>query len=196
MNYKCETYDIIIAFLKSHKNKDYAHPYIESFYKGKNVSIWNTHYLLGQILRQFNIPEERYFISEKSLNKWKEITNKNIRDFYYREKVVCENDNVEIEEFKGASKKGITRIINKGDTFIFRDVFHLEHMIPIKVIEDELLSLKDDELDYDHVDSILNKLYICRILKTEDRKIENKYKRSSDIEDIIKNVYRNIKVIR
>ena len=195
---KCEVYDIIISFIKSLKNaNDGSKPFIGSIYNKQDKRIHNTDYLINQILRQVGIPKERYLISRKAKELWESISSKDIHDYYYHEKVVAEFDGAEIQEYSGANKTPKrTRILKKNDSFIYKDVFHNEHMIPIKVIISELTSLNDDELNYENVDSILNKIYICRILKSEDRSIKNKYKRSSDIEEVIKNVYSDIEVIR
>lgn len=56
-----ETLDILIVFVKGYKNN-----IIESIIDGKLYNIYSCRYLLGQILRQFYIPSERWFISKKS----------------------------------------------------------------------------------------------------------------------------------
>ena len=195
---KCEVLDIIISFIKSFKNSDSnSRPFIYSTYKGGDRWIWNTDYLINQILRQIDVPPERFLISKKAKELWESITSEDIRKYYYQEKVTAEYDGAVIEEYSGASKTPRnTRTLKKNDSFTYKDVFHHEHMIPIKIIIDELIKLKDDELDYEHVDSILSKIYICRILKSEDRKIKNKYNRSSNIDEVIRDVYSEIEVIR
>ena len=188
----CEVLDIIISFIKSYKNqsKD-SEPFIHSKYKNEDKWIFNTGYLFNQIMRQIDIPQERYLLSKAAKKMWDSITDEPITNFYYREKVVAKFDGAIINEFKGADKFPYrTRTLKAGDSFIYNDVFHQEHLIPIKVIIDELIALDDEELDYEHVNDILSKMYICRILKTEDRKIDSKYNRSSNKNDVISNVYK------
>lgn len=192
----CEVYDIIISFVRSYRNTDSEHPYIKSQYNGQDTWIWNCHYLLNQILRHVNIPPERYLVSEKAYEKWSQISTDNINNYYDGSVVKCEFDNVEIKEFKGNGKNYSNRIINKGDTFIFNRVFLLEHMIPISKIIDALVSLPDNQLDYHHVDEILSKRYVCRILKEEDALITRKYNRSLDVDEVLESDYHDIKVIR
>ena len=189
---KCEVYDILISFIKSCKNskEGNGHPSIRGEYKGKKTWIWNADYLFNQILRQIDVPPERYLVSEAAQELWDKITDEPISKYYYREKVVATREGAEIYEFKGSSKKSeASRILKIGDSFIFNDVFHLEHTIPIKIIIDELTSLNDEKLDYEHVDDILSKMYICRILKSEDRNINQKYNRSSVLEEVLVDVY-------
>ena len=75
------------------------------------------------------------------------------------------------------------RKVQRGDGFIFRDVFHDEHMIPISLIIDELVSLPNT--NEDSVKAILGNIYICRILKSEDRTLPIKYKRPFDLQEVI-----------
>ena len=70
-------------------------------------------------------------------------------------------------------------------------------MIPINVIKEKLLSLSNEELTKDNVYNIINKMCICRILKSEDRSIKSQYRKNRpfDLDIIIKEVYEKI-VIR
>lgn len=193
--------DIIICFVESYKNetKEWS-PNIQSSYKDKKYFIWNTHYLLGQILRQVNIPEDYILLSKGAKEKWEQLSpvgknGSDITNYYYRESLIANcKEPVEVQEYKGSESKGEKRTITNGETFIFRDIFHLEHTIPINVIIDELLKLSNENnLNYDSVSSVLNKMYICRMLKEEDRKSidpKHKSKRSIEIETVLKEVYK------
>ncbi len=195
--------DIIIEFIKGCKNKEKdeagkEYPIIEN---GKDdadyMAINSPDYLLGQILRQYHVKPSHYLISEAAVEKWKEISREPIFKYWYRNMVTKETDGeTEILRFVGSKKEGEKKIIHKGETFIFRDVFHDEHIVPISMVLDALCKLENP--DYEKVKEILDKIYICRMLKTEDRhNITKKSKRSDDL-DYKKNIrdyYKNIKVM-
>jgi len=185
MEEKNEVFDTIITFVQSLKKERDC---IESKYKGEESWIWNTSYLLNQIIRQYNVPAERYLLSEKAKAKWDEITDEDITKYYYREKVICKHNNIEVIEFKGSSKIGVKRPLNENDSFIYRDVFHNEHVVPVEGIIKELLN--EDNLTYERIDAILKKLYICRMLKEEDRNITEKYHRPNNPKTVIDNIYK------
>lgn len=147
-------------------------------------------YLLSQTLRQLNLPESRYYISEKAYEKWKEISDKNIFDYYYQSRVTNEFKDLTLPLYVGASKNSMgDRTIKKGATFTFRQVFHDDHIIPIKQIIIKLMELKTP--NYDNVMPILKRIGICRMLKKEDRSIKNKSKRPFDEEKIINTIYQD-----
>ncbi len=195
--------DIIIEFIKGCGNKkkddsgkDYA--VIENGKSGADyMAINSPAYLLGQILRQYHIPPSHYLISGAAVEKWKEISSEPIFKYWYRNPVTKDTDGeTEILRFVGSKNEGELTTIRKGDTFIFRDVFHDEHIVPISMVLEKLCKL--DNPDYENVKEILDKIYICRMLKTEDRKnITKKSKRSPEL-DYKKNIddyYENIDVI-
>ena len=192
MSDKCEVFDIIATLVKSFKTPDdNGKPYVVSKYKGKDKYLWNCNYLLNQILRNYDVPPERYHVSKAAKELWDSITDKNIRDYYYHQKVVNEKlDEVEIIEFKGSSKNGTKRTMHKGDSFVYRDVFHNEHVIPISMIIDELVNLPNPD-EYDALEKVLDKIHVCRMLKIEDRGIPSIYKnkRPDSFEEVIKEVY-------
>ncbi len=195
--------DIIIEFIKGCRNKkkddsgkDYA--VIENGKSGADyMAINSPDYLLGQILRQYHIPPSHYFISAAAVEKWKEISSEPIFKYWYRSPVTKDTDGeTEILRFVGNTNNRESKKIHKGDTFIFRDVFHDEHIVPISMVLEKLCGLKNP--DYENVKETLDKIYICRMLKTEDRdNITSKSKRSLDL-DYKKNIedyYENIDVI-
>ena len=188
---KNDVFDIIIAFVKAAKKGD---RYIESEFNNETHKIWGVNYLLNQILRQLDIPKERLLVSKEAQKLWEQIMgDEDINDYYYRYVVTAKLSGATIAEYKGASKTPTsTRVLEAGkSSFTFNDVFHEEHVVPIAVIIDELKKLKDEDLDYEHVDAILRHIYICRMLKSEDRKITEKYKRSFDKDEVIEQIYHN-----
>ncbi len=183
--------NIIIEFLNGCKNEGR----IVDDNKDEYCAITNCHYLLGQIIRNYHIEYNHYFISENALDLWKKITDEPFFHYWYRDKVLMtKEESIIVYEYVGNSKKFNERLLKKGDKFTFRDVFHDEHIVPIKMILDELLSL--DSPNYDNVKKILDKIYICRMLKSEDRKLVNKYNRSTDINEVLKTDYKDIELIQ
>jgi len=194
---KCEVLDIIISFVKSYKNKQSKQrPFLYSKYKNKKIYINNTDYILNQILRQISIPQENFLISEQAYDLWREITDEPIEKYSYRERIKVKYDGAEVFEYKGLSKNPyLKRTLSKGDSFIYNDVFHNEHIIPIKIIIEELLKLHTKhKLNYKNIIPIFNNIYICRMLKSEDRNIKIKYKRYMSKDEIISTIYNEAKI--
>ena len=48
---------------------------------------------------------------------------------------------------------------------------------------DELLALP--EYSYEAIENVLNKIYICKMLKSEDRSIKSKKNRSTDYREVV-----------
>lgn len=179
---KNEVLDIIISFVKACK-KDKEHSFIED--NGKRI--WSAHYLLNQILRQYYIDDNHILVSKKAQELWEEITNEpSIKNFNYRNGVVAKT-NKKINIYKGASVNPEPSEINVDKKFIWNDIFHDEHTIPISVIIKELCNLK--ELNYESVDKVLDKIYICKMLKEEDRKINKKYDRPASVIEVVEKIY-------
>ena len=196
--------DIIISLLEGFKEeKEYKQHQLTSISNGRKYCIYNADYLLNQILRNLYLPDDHYLLSKGAKELWDKLspTGENggdIQKYWYREKLVvkCKTP-VKVNEFKGASNKGIERTLEYGNSFIFRDIFHLEHMIPIEVIIKQLERLVDENnLTYDSVSEVLDKIYICRITKEEDRNIDPKYKsdRSFDLQEVKQLVYSEAKI--
>ena len=201
-----EVFDIIISLVKSYKeDTKWNHPNVRSFYKNKEYLIHNADYILNQVLRQINIPEDHYLLSKEANDLWNKLKpdgkyGKNIKDYWYRETLTVHSDEpVEIKEYSGASKTPIVKKVKDGDTFIFRNVFHLEHIYPIDMVIEDLKELnKSGDLNYDSLAKVLDKIYICRITKEEDRNISSTFKssRPHDLDKILKEVYVNIEIVK
>jgi len=166
--------------------------------KEKNTDdfqIWNgtASYILNQLLRQIKIPKDNWYVTYKADTLWQQLTKDKMDSYKYKNKVtLTRNKELTVETYKGNSKKPSIRHLSQGDSFDFREVFHDEHIIPIKVIIDQLLKL--DPINYDSVVDILSKISVCRMLKTEDRSIYNAYKRSFDVNEVIQTTYLNSKI--
>lgn len=66
-------------------------------------------------------------------------------------------------------------------------MFHVDHIVPVKLILSELLNLK--VINSLNVSNILQKMYLCRILKEEDRRIGRTSGRTLSYKNNIVNVY-------
>ena len=83
-----------------------------------------------------------------------------------------------------------TRPIKPGDKFVFKDVFHDDHVIPIKHIIGRLLALENP--NHDNVTEIIRHISICRMLKKEDRSITRKWNRPFSEKEIINTIYAQV----
>ena len=178
---KMSSLDILTSFVIAMKNEQKT---IDSK-NGCDFEIsTNSRYLLGQLIRQLWMPQNHYYVSEKAFKLWNQITDQSQSNFYHREKVTCFHDNISVWKYKGSSTEHSEDTLNKGDEFIYRDVFHEEHIVPIKVIIDDLLLLS--EPNPKTIKEVLEKeLFVCRRLKREDRSMHNKYRRFKNVEEHI-----------
>lgn len=191
--------DIIIAFLKnwnSYKENGTTYEYLGAptdKYNTECINLWAPRYLLNQILRQ--IPVTKRYVSDKAQELWNQLTDEDIWKYNYQDTVLVteKNKGFIVKKYKGAAKTP-EKESSVGDSFIFREVFHDEHIIPIAVIIDELLKLKDGEITPEKIAQIIDKICICRITKEEDRKINPRYKRSSDLSEAYETAYKPNKV--
>lgn len=171
---------------------DYIKELVKSIKRDGSIYIgdekWDgSMYLLGQIIRQYCIPKSHYFVSAKAKELWERITDEDMLNYWYQHKVRCLCDEVEIKEFSGNSNSYTRRIIHRGDEFVYRAVFHDEHIVPVKIIIEELCSYTD--LTYADIRRALSKIYICKLLKEEDKKILHKSNRPSDYREALKRDY-------
>ncbi|MBO5852009.1 MAG: hypothetical protein J6R29_06735 [Clostridia bacterium] len=180
--------DIIIAFVKGIKETgDDCY-----LYDGKN-RLWGAKYLLGQILRLYEIKDcTNKFISVEAKSLWNKLTDEDIKN-YHNSKIVHVKKDVclTLGTYKGASTKPTEKEFVKGSTFKYREIFHDEHVIPIGNIIDKLTGLKEDELTYENVQKILDNIYVCRILKSENAELNKvaKTKRPWEVIETIEEIY-------
>ena len=190
--------DIIITFLKnwhSYNENGTNYEYLGATtdkYNAESINLWAPRYLLGQILRQ--IPVTKKYVSDAAQELWDQLTDEDIWKYNYQDKVQVpvKNQKTIVNRYSGASNNALVESVGKD--FIFREVFHDEHIIPIAVIIDELLKLKDGKITPENIAKIIDKICICRITKEEDRKIKPRYKRSSDLSEAYETAYKPNKV--
>lgn len=179
--------DLIINFVKAINIGEFCD-------EDNNLKIFSPKYLLNQILRQISITNNNYYISRLAIQKWKEISDDDIKNYSYRKIVTCNNEfPIFVKCYKNNSKQYEEKILTKGNKFTYKDVFHDEHMIPIDIIIKQLCDLdKNNNLSYENINKVLNQIYICKMLKEEDRKIKEKYKRPFNLTEIIENIYKPV----
>lgn len=193
--------NIIMSFLKnwnSYEENGKTYEYLGTptdKYNSECINLWAPRYLLGQILRQ--IPVTKKHVSDEAQKLWDQLTDEDIWKYNYQDKVQTKNKDVIVKKYKGASKTAEDKKGKAvGNSFIFREVFHDEHIIPIAVIIDELLELKDSKITPEKVAEIIDKICICRITKEEDREIKPRYKRSPKLLEAYETAYKpnNVKI--
>lgn len=160
-------------------------------------------YLLNQTVRQFHLDSTHFFVSKKAKECWNDlvIDSHSIESCFFREKISCKNVEhpEEYPKYVGARKVTDSSCIitkNKKDYFFyFNDLFHCEHIVPVCQIVDALLKL--DNPSETSVFDILNKIYICKMLKEEDRTIQKKSNRGNDLDyiRIYKTIYHEAGII-
>lgn len=183
--------DIIISLTKAiqktpKKRKGEACFYL---YDGKNI-LWGAKYILGQVLRQYRIDNTHIFTSVAADKLWKEITNEEMYKYNYTMQVPIHYE-CKLDLYKGAASKPFeTQKTHKiNDTFQYRQVFHDEHVIPIEMIIKKLEGEKN--LTYENVQKILDNIYMCRMLKSENIELNkgNRNTREWDIKKTIEEIY-------
>ena len=159
---------------------------VECTYDGRAYTLWNANYLLGQIIRQYRIPESNFYISKRAQELWHQISDDDTWNYSYRSKIIVQNEATVIT-YKGASSDGEQVTLGVGENFVFNDVFHDEHIVPINVIIKKLKSL--ESYNYENVSQILDQICVCRMLKEEDRRIKEKSKRPCDVKIVVDEIY-------
>lgn len=183
---------LLIGYKNRSKGEENALVYKD---KDKTYYLWNCDYLLNQVIRHYNIPQERYYYSKEAKELWKSLgfELKDLKTKYYREQINPLKDNVRCLLFSGSSNKPYKESVSSSDAFPFKDAFHLEHIVPIAKIIDELAELVEPT-DVD-IEKVLDKLCVARITKVEDRKLHNKSKRDNTFELVYNNLYKEKGII-
>lgn len=152
-------------------------------------SLGSLRYLLLQSIRQYDIPKGNHHLSKGAHDRWTELTTNNIRNYHYRDLVVCDNLSGPVQHalFNGSNSKGKLTTLTKGFKFHFREMFHEDHVIPVSMILDEMVKM--NPVNYASVVNLLNRMHICVILKKEDRRIGRTKGRTTDFRETIKKVY-------
>ena len=194
------SFDILIALIKGcQQNGDDQH--IDGP-ENHDAKIGNLKYLLGQIVRSLWNRKGHKGLSKEAARIWDGLkVGEDIFDYYYQCKVFYKNDvPVHVKGYIGAKSnpdwEEDLKFTKEGDYFRFRQVFHIEHIVPISVILEQLISLdlsEDLDVVYSKIEAILDKIYVCYITKEEDRKLNKRAKtnRPDDYRKVIEGVYKD-----
>ena len=180
--------DSIMCLLKQYR-KEKTNP------NPNNADLKSLKYLINQAIREYDIPEENHHLSEAVHERWDELTTRDIREYHYKKKVICDKltGPVKYELFIGAKKIGKPTVLTKGSEFEFRMMFHEDHVIPVSMIFDKMVEMP--VVDKRSVENLLNGMHMCVILKKEDRKISRTKGRGPDFNTTIASVYNPAKII-
>lgn len=146
-------------------------------------------YLLNQSIHQYSISSTKIHISVEAKKRWESLTSGTITNYHYRDKVVCDKlvTPIDCPLYNGASAQGIPTTLTKDSTFLFRQMFHEDHIVPASLILKELIEFS--VVNKQDIEDTLNKMHICIILKEEDRRIGRTKGRTTDWQYNIKNIY-------
>jgi hypothetical protein len=180
-------YDIMINLLNGIKNHGILE---EENCNGEKTTLTGCKYLLNQVIRQYRLPDDHYFVSKKAQELWSKISTQSIFNYTYQDTVVKNiHGDICIDKYRGGEGEAYASTsISYGDKFTFKDVFTDEHIVTVSNIIGELLALPT--YDYHSIENVLSKLYICKMLKGEDRAIQNKRNRSTDYRTVIATDYK------
>ena len=179
-----------------HKKDPRRDPKISEQYNGKDYSFYNCRYLLNQFLRHYDIPLEHRKWSKEAYNLALKLVSQEqfyekLRYYEYTEQIVCdrisEGEKIAVEIYKGNEKEPKIEELTNKTKKKFNAIFTADHVVPISMIVSALVD-NADMLTDDFIAKQLDRIYICTILKSEDRKLPA-YKRDSDYESVIANTY-------
>ncbi len=197
------SFDIILTLIKACKDE-------KSYFTvpgptNHDIKLGASFYLLGQAVRNLWNQKNHRCVSKKALDLWNSLNiGKPIFDYAYQDPIYYKNlTPVHIKLYKGASNtpyfEGNIQCLKKNDHFKFREAFHIDHIVPINIILEQLLELDlslDKETLYNKLNFIVDKIYVCFILKEEDRKLNkiSKSKRSDNYLEVLKNDYKKAEI--
>lgn len=179
---KNRVFEIIINLLEGIKNDNKL---VDSSTINGKITLRGCKYLLNQTIRQYSLPDNHYFVSEKAKELWDKISTDNMFNYEYKNEVTKNvPGEVLINKYSGNEKKARkAEVLKYGQKFTYNDVFTDEHIVPVNNIIDELLNLSI--LSYNEIEKVLDKIYICKMLKSEDRAIKNQRNRSTDYREVV-----------
>lgn len=174
--------DNIVSLIRIIQQKESKYPY--------TIDHGGAKYLLNQTIRQLWLPTSRMYLSIEADKLFKKLGYKDEDIFlhFYRMKITNKNEEVvTVSLYKGASSKPHDeKSLKIGESFLLREVFHDDHIIPITHVIEKLLMV--NEPNRENVFVILKDISICRMLKDEDRRL-SRTRRPYDEKFIIENLY-------
>ncbi len=200
---EANSFDILLTLVKACKRK--GEKYVEAPAPAEYswAKLDGPSSLLNTVLRHVYCNKGRRCVSEKAQELWIQLGLEPDAIFYhyYHDRVVYQNEQpVKVSVFTGSKgTKDEDRIVYKGDEygyFKFNDVFHEEHIVPVNMIAKRLLKVdlnKPIDEIYKEFNEIIDRLAICRMLKTEDKVLNKgkKTKREPEIQEVIDGSYNN-----
>ncbi len=192
------SFDILISLISACQENS-KEPHIKGPI-GYDATLGGAYYLLGQTIRQLWNRKGNKCVSKKALELWNSLkVGDSIFNYWYQKPIYYQNEYpVFIKCYKGAESKpyweGNIQFTHNKDYFRFRQVFHIEHIVPIGIILDQLLELnlqQDREIVYPKLDAILSKIHVCYMTKEEDRNLNRvaKTKRSDNYLEVLSSDY-------
>lgn len=180
--------DIVIVGVKGYKDAAQKEPDNKALRQAFK-------YLIGQTVRQYIILPDHRYISKKANDLWEELTSSDIRSVGYRRQVTCDTLTTPkiVKTYKGAQNRNGKISLYPKEKFVFNDIFHEDHVIPVVYFVDELIQLDLDELTEEKVEDILDGMYIAKILKEEDRGLP-RTKRPHSFDEVIRDTYKEIPI--
>ena len=161
--------------------------------KANGTNPANYEYLLNQIIREYIIPDNHWWISEAADKLWHSITNKNISQYRYRQKILCDKaDGTQcVKKYTGNGNSFTTELVQNNSRHVFNSIFIAEHVIRVDEIIKQLVEISP--LDCKTTRAILDKMHICRMLKEEERKLPEG-DRGLNFDDIVKTTYYDVNI--
>ena len=146
-----------------------------------NITLNSPSYMISQLVR--HISTKHWYISQKASDLWDKLSKDDIWKYAYTNSVNYDfTEPITLPQYVGASKTprsylNLPQEKKSKNKFIFREVFHDEHITDIKSIVNKLLSMSDTELTEENVTNLLNGVSIARILKDENNLLSKSYNR-------------------
>lgn len=180
--YNLTAIENIVNFIKIIQQVESKHPY--------TINHGGAKYLLNQTIRQLWLPSGRMYLSIEADKLFKKLGYKDEEIFlyFYRMKITNKNEEaINVNLYKGASSKPHNnKLLEAGESFLLREVFHDDHIVPITHIIDKLLMIKEPKIE--NVLEVLKDISVCRMLKDEDRRL-SRTNRPYDEKFIVENLY-------
>ncbi|MBR4779915.1 MAG: hypothetical protein IK014_00995 [Lachnospiraceae bacterium] len=169
---------------------------------GEEYTFTGSKYLLNQIIRQYIPSEENFYISKDGYELWKKMSNESIWGYSYTNRIIYEGkEDITLEKYTGNSNATKSLVLHHGDNFYLNDFYTDEHMIDVASIIEVLIRL--NPITPQNIKSVLDKIHIARILKTEDKKLKPNHNRlkdidykSIDIQHIYNTTYKGIDLLK
>ncbi|MBR6021746.1 MAG: hypothetical protein IK066_04940 [Kiritimatiellae bacterium] len=146
-------------------------------------------YLISQSIRQYALPKAHYHLSRGAHARWEKLSIEDIMQKNEQDHVFCdklEGCSRQYRLFVGAERTGTPTMITE-EGFIFRQMFHKDHVIPVSMIFEKMVTM--DHADAQKIRTLLNTMHICTILKEEDHRIGRTKGRSLNYRKTIDDVY-------